>query len=307
LFQRKPAEISEGTEAQAVAPKSTPARSHAPAAPEDEVSPAADTSSATVASNKRAKTAHTPRTVTAATPSAPQQGEVFVSSVPGDAVIEIEGLSGQIWKTPQTIGALTPGTYKVTVSKPGYATDVRNVQVSAGSRVGVDVRLTPVKGWLNVGGSPAGASILVDGKDSGKITPATLILDPATHNVTLRKAGYLDADSDLQLAAGQTTSYSPTLMVAARTDNIKIVGGGMGKIFSGGSGQGRARIEIKSEPKGAQVVINGTPLQKTTPVEIQVEAGNYDITIQKDGYQTIHESAIVGIDDHVKITKALAR
>ena len=47
-----------------------------------------------------------------------------------------------------------------------------------------------------------------------------------------------------------------------------------------------ARIEIKTEPKGAQVTINGTPLQKTTPLEIQLEAGNYDITIQKDGYQT---------------------
>jgi len=246
--------------------------------------------------------------VTAPVPTAPQQGELFVSSVPADAIIEIEGFSGQAWKTPQTIGALQPGTYKVTVSKPGYATDVRNVSVSAGNRVGVDVRLTAVKSWLNVAGSPAGANIFVDGRDSGKVTPATLILDPATHNITMRKAGYLDAGSDLQLAAGQTTSYSPTLMVAGRTDNIKIVGGGgVGKIFGGGSGQGRSRIEIKSEPKGAQVIINGTPLQKTTPVEIQVEAGNYDITIQKDGYQTVRESAIVGVDDHVRITKALAR
>jgi hypothetical protein len=139
------------------------------------------------------------------------------------------------------------------------------------------------------------------------VTPATLILDPARHNVTLRKAGYLDAESVIQLAAGQTTSYSPTLMVAGRTDNIRIVGGGVGKIFSAGSGQGKARIEIRSEPKGAQVIINGTPLQKTTPVEIQVEAGNYDITLQKDGYQEIHESAIVGVDDRVRISKTLTR
>ena len=96
-------------------------------------------------------------------------------------------------------------------------------------------------------------------------------------------------------------------MAAGRTDNIRIVGGGMGKMFFGGSGEGKARIEIKSEPKGAQVIINGTPLQKTTPVEIQVEAGNYDITLQKDGYQTIRESAIVGVDDHVKINKSLTR
>ena len=66
-----------------------------------------------------------------------------------------------------------------------------------------------------------------------------------------------------------------------------------------------ARIDIKSEPKGAQVVVNGTPLQKLTPVEIQVDAGSYDITLQKDGYKPVHESAIVGMDDHIRIERSL--
>src|SRR5262249_37831409 len=148
--------------------------------------------------------------------------------------------------------------------------------------------------------------VLIDGKDTGKVTPATLMLDPASHSVLLRKAGYLDAESQIQLAAGQSTSYSPSLMVAGRTDNIKIMGGGVGRFFGGGS-SGKARIEIKSEPKGAQVIVNGTPLQKTTPVEIQVEAGNYDITLQKDGYKPIHENAIVGIEDRIKIEKTFSR
>src|SRR5262249_12987196 len=107
---------------------------------------------------------------------------------------------------------------------------------------------------------------------------------------------------------GQATGYSPSLMVAGRTDNIKIVGGGVGKLFGqNGSAQGKARVEIKSDPKGAQVTINGTMLQKPTPVEIQLEPGNYEITIEKDGYQAIHESAIVGVDDHIKINRSLTR
>ena len=170
----------------------------------------------------------------------------------------------------------------------------------------VDVRLTVVKGWLSVGGSPPGASVLIDGQDTGKVTPVTLMLDPASHNVLLRKAGYLEGGSAVQLVAGQTVSYSPSLMVAGRTDNIKIVGGGIGRVFSGGS-QGKARIEIKTDPKGAQVTINGTALQKPTPVEIQLEPGNYEITIEKDGYQPAHENAIVGVDDHIKINKTLTR
>jgi len=268
-----------------------------------------DTPSVLITSKRHGKTARARKVAAPRVPTGPQQGELLVSSVPTDATVEIEGLAGQSWNTPQTIGALSPRNYKLTFSKPGYAPEVRMAQVSTGNRIGVDVRLTPVKGWLTVAGSPAGASVLIDGRETGKVTPATFMLDPGAHNVSLRKAGYLDTGSQIQFAAGQTTNYSPMLPVAGRTDNIRIVGGGigMGKIFGGGSSQGKARIEIKSEPKGAQVIVNGTPLQKTTPLEIQVEAGNYDIILQKEGYKAVHESAIVGIEDRVKIERTLSR
>ena len=260
-----------------------------------------------VSSGRRSRPVRVPRAANVPATAAPQEGELEISSFPSDATIEIDRLAGQSWKTPQTLTGFPAGTYKVTVSKPGYATDVRSVQIAAGGHMSVDVRLTVVKGWLTVGGSPAGASVLIDGQDTGKVTPVTLMLDPASHNVLLRKSGYLEAGSAVQLVAGQTVSYSPSLMVAGRTDNIKIVGGGIGKVFDRGGSQGKARIEIKTEPKGAQVVINGTPLQKTTPVEVQVEAGNYDITLQKDGYKDIHENAIVGGEDRIKINRTLAR
>jgi serine/threonine-protein kinase len=334
-FQRKPGSSQEPPP-QAKSQKAAPVQTAPPAAvatPSGEASPVADANPATagaelapedihaldtfatpsvLTSPKRGKSARVRRAAAPKVPTGPQQGELVVSSVPADATVEIEGLAGQSWNTPQTIGALSPRNYKLTFSKPGYAPEVRTVQVSAGNRIGVDVRLNAVKGWLTVAGSPAGASVLIDGRETGKMTPATFMLDPATHNVSLRKAGYLDTGSQIQLAAGQTTSYSPTLLVAGRTDNIRIVGGGMGmgmgKIFGGaGSSQGKARIEIKSEPKGAQVIVNGTPLQKTTPLEIQVEAGNYDIILQKEGYKAVHESAIVGIEDRVKIERTLSR
>jgi PEGA domain len=230
-----------------------------------------------------------------------------VSTLPLGAVIEIEGHPGQ-WKSPQVIGPLAAGNYKVTVSSPGYTSETRVAQVVAGTRTPLDLKLGASKGFLKVAGSPPGASIYMDGKDTGKATPAEFTLDPGTHTVTLRKPGHLDSSTEIKLAAGQGVSYSPSLMVAGRTDNIRIVGGGMGKMFGGGgSSNGMARIEIKSEPKGAQVIVNGTPLQKSTPVEIQVEAGSYEITLQKDGYKPVHESAIVGIEDRVRIDRALSR
>jgi hypothetical protein len=222
------------------------------------------------------------------------------------ASVEVEGRPGQSWKTPQTVPGLTPGTYKVTFSMPGYAPETRSIQVTSGARTPIDVKLNPVKGFLTIAGSPAGAEVFINGRDTGKVTPIEFMVEPGAQSVVLRKSGYLDASSELKLVAGQSVNYAPSMMAAGRTDNIQLVNGGVGKMFGGGGSSGKARIEIKSEPKGALVTVNGTPLQKTTPVEIQVEPGSYDITIEKDGYKTVKESAIVGIDDHIKINKPLS-
>jgi len=256
-------------------------------------------------STRPGKTARSAPAAPVAAPAA-SEGQLIVSSIPMGATVEIEGRAGQQWKAPQTVPGLSPGVYKVTFSMPGFAPETRNIQVTAGARTPLDVRLTAVKGFMTVAGKPAGAEVFINGKDTGKVTPIEFMVEPGTQSVMLRKSGFLDVTADVKLVAGQSVNYAPSLMVAGRTDNIKLVGGGMGKMFGGsGSGQDTARIEIKSEPKGAQVTINGTPLQKTTPLEIQVEAGNYDITIEKDGYKPVHENAIVGVQDRIKIDRAL--
>jgi hypothetical protein len=64
-------------------------------------------------------------------------------------------------------------------------------------------------------------------------------------------------------------------------------------------------VEFKTEPKGAQIIINGKTLDKTTPVQIQVEPGNYEITLQKDGYKPVHTSLAAGANEKVKIEEKL--
>ena len=240
-----------------------------------------------------------------AAPVAVAEGQLAVTSSPDGAVVEIAG-RGESWKTPQTIVALTPGTYKVTISKAGYASETRNVEVASGSRAALDVKLTLTKGYLTITSTPAGVHIAIDGKETGKVSPAEFTLDPAVHSVTLHQEGYLDSTSDIKLAAGQSVSYSPSLKLAGRTDNIQVVGG-FKKMFGGKSGQGMARMEIKTDPKGAAVTINGTSLNKTTPLEIQLEPGNYEITLQKDGYKPVHTSVLAQANDKLKIDESLKK
>jgi len=251
----------------------------------------------------REKAAKTDPVVAAPAPVA--AGELYISSVPAGATIEIAGRAGESWKTPQIMNSLTPGSYKVTVSKAGYVTETRSVEVASGNRASLEIKLVATKGYLTIAGTPTGANILIDGKDTGKLTPSDFTLDPAVHNVTIRKAGYLDTNTDIKLAAGQTVSYAPSMKMAGRTDNIKVVGGGIKKLFGGGSSQGMTVVEFKTEPKGAQIIINGKTLDKTTPVQIQVEPGNYEITLQKEGYKPVHTSLAAGANEKVKIEEKL--
>ena len=237
----------------------------------------------------------------------PVEGEMAISSDPSDAWVEIDGREGRAGKTPLVVRRLPTGVYKITVLKSGYSPEVRRVEVSSGNRAALEVKLAATQGVLIVDSSPHGASILVEGRDTGKLTPAEFTLDPSSHSIVVRKAGYLDAEEEIKVSAGQTARYFPSLRVAGRTDNIKTVGGGLFKMFGGGPGHGMARIEIKTEPKGAQIVINGQPFGKTTPVVLQVEAGDYDIRLQKDGYQPVAKIVAVSSQDTARIKEKLSR
>jgi serine/threonine-protein kinase len=289
----KPADAPQATEQQEVAVAGTPGATQ-PEIEVREVTPRAG-------KPKVSKTEPSPMPVAMTT------GQLAITSIPDGATISVEGHTTQSWQTPQVLDSLAPGTYKVTLSKSGYASETRNIEIVAGNRASLDIRLNAVKASLTVAGTPSGARILIDGKDTGRTSPAEFSLDPAVHNIALHMEGYFDSATDLKLAAGQTVSYSPTLKPAGRTDNIKIVGGGFKKIFGGGSSEGMSRLEIKSEPKGAQVIVNGSTLSKTTPLEIQLEPGNYDITLQKEGFNPVHKSVSTQANQKLKIEETLAK
>ena len=233
------------------------------------------------------------------------EGETVVASVPSGADVEFEGRSIPSGKTPLTRTSLRPGMYKITVSKAGYSPEVRRIEVTGGNRTPVDVKLTASPGFLTVNSDPQGANILINGKDSGKLSPAEFALDPAAQNVVVHKDGYLDAGTEIKLAAGQTVSYSPALREAGRTDNIKPVGGF--SIFGGRAAHGMARVEVKTHPKGAQIIINDKLRPETTPATLQIGPGNYEIRLQKEGYQPVLKSLTVNGEEKVKIEVTLPK
>jgi hypothetical protein len=226
-------------------------------------------------------------------------GQLSLDSTPQGAQVQIDGRGDPSWVTPLALSNLQPGAHAIVVSKSGYSTDSRSVDVASGGKATLVVHLAQLMATLAVTSDPAGANIYVDGKDMGKLTPAQVSVDKGSHTVLVRKPGYIDETTTAQFALGQTVSISPTLRSLGNVDNIKTVGK-MKKLFGGNGGQpGQGAVSIRTNPKGAQVSVNQHMLDKASPVDVMLDPGNYVLDITLSGYAPLRK--VVTIDKGGKV------
>jgi eukaryotic-like serine/threonine-protein kinase len=244
----------------------------------------------------------------AAAPAAPAiiPGQMSVDSTPQGAQFQIDGKTDSSWLTPFTLSGLDPGAHTIAVSKAGYSTDTRTVEVTGGSKSFLVAHLNLLMATLSVTSTPPGANVYIDGKDTGKLTPAQVSVDKGHHIVLVRKQGYLDETTSAEFVLAQTVSFSPTLRSLGNVDDIKTVGK-IGKLFGGKQAQGMGTISVKSQPKGAQVAVNQHVLDKLSPVDFVLDPGNYVIDITLTGYAPIHKVITVDKGGKAVIDEVMQR
>jgi len=289
------------TPRQAVPQPATPSESVAAAQPSAPPTEAASVPARAAARGKNA------RKKAAAPAPAIVPGQMSIDSTPQGAQVQIDGKTDPNWITPFTLSGLDPGQHTITVSKAGYSTDTRAVSVVSGSKSFVISHLAQLMATLSVISTPAGANVYVDGRDTGKTTPAQVSVDKGQHVVLVRKAGYIDETTNAQFVLGQTVSFSPALRALGNVDDIKTVGK-MKKLFGGGGGaQGMGTVSIKTQPKGAQVAVNQHMIEKGSPVDFVLDPGNYVVDITLSGYASIHKVITVDKGGKVVIDEILQR
>jgi serine/threonine protein kinase len=216
-------------------------------------------------------------------------GQLAVDSTPQGAQVQVDGRTDASYVTPFALTNLQPGQHSIAVSKAGYSTDARSVAVTSGNRATIVVHLAQLMATLVVNSDPAGASIYVDGRDAGTKTPAQVSVDKGQHVVLVRKMGYIDETMNGQFVLGQTFTFAPALRPLGNADNIRTVGK-MSKLFGGkGAQAGQATVSIRTQPKGAQVAINQHLMEKSSPLDIALDPGNYVIDITLTGYAPVHK------------------
>jgi serine/threonine protein kinase len=234
-------------------------------------------------------------------------GQLSVTSTPAGAQIQIDGQNDATWVTPFNLAGLNPGQHTLTISKAGYAAETRTIDVGSGSKSFVSVQLAQLSATVSVSSEPAGAAIWMDGKDTGRVTPAQFSVDRAgNHSFVFKKQGYLDENATANLQIGQTFRLAQSLKALGNTDDIKM-GGKFKKLFGNGDTAGMGAVSIKTSPKGAQVAINNRILDKNSPVDLYLDPGNYVLDITLSGFKSIHKVITVEKSGKVVIDESLDR
>jgi serine/threonine-protein kinase len=222
-------------------------------------------------------------------------GQALIDSTPQGAQFQVDGKSDPAWVTPFSLADLSPGKHIISVSKTGYSPDIRSVDVVSGSKSSLLLHLSPMNALMVVNSTPPGANIVIDGRPTGKVTPAQFAVEKGSHTVFLRKQGYLDETVTADLGPAQNFQYAPVLRALGNTEDMRTVGK-FNHLFGRGSDNAASMgtILIHTQPKGAQVAINQQLLDKTSPVSVVLGTGNYIVDITLTGFKPVHK--IVSVD-----------
>jgi len=289
-----------------------------PTAPATEPAPAAATATPAV---PEAEQPEAGETETPETPAAPSRGarrskgraaaaaivpaQLTVNSTPEDAEITFDGSA--LCQSPCTLTGIAPGTHTVLASKHGFSAATRNISLTSGANATVALQLETLAAILSVSSNPAGAVIMIDGKDSGKLTPMQFSFSaPGAHTVTLRRFGYLEASNSVNVEAGHTANVNLSLTALGNTDEIHAAGGKFSKVFKKGDAAGMATVSIKTQPKGAQIMVNNRALDKTSPFDFYLNPGTYVIDITMSGYRPVHRVVTLQEGEKTAIQETLS-
>ncbi len=188
-------------------------------------------------------------------------GWLTVHSQPPGAKLSLFTYS--VGLTPVTRLSLLPGAYPATLEAPGFEPLRGTLQVASGRETQQMLQLRPLGTLLRVVSLPIGAEVLVDGRPVGQTPLSAQALPFGEHELTVQKAGYLPERRRVLGQPGVPVELTVGLRPAPPTEG---------------------RLDLKSRPSKASVMIDGQPVGQTPLKKHELSAGEHLITLYLPGY-----------------------
>ncbi len=209
-------------------------------------------------------------------------GWIILESDPSGASVYIN--NEFVGNTPLNNYKQSYGTYQYRLESPNYHPATGTIELNAG-RFEQSIALKPAFGSISVKSNVAGAKILLDGKPTGKNSPATLTEIPSgSHSITLQLDKYAPKQQNVVVEDGQTADVFMSLDARFARITINSINGA--EIYSNGKLMGKGFIS-EDMMEGYYDIEVRLAHYKSVTKQIQVIAGqSQDITlnpIQKYG------------------------
>ena len=224
-------------------------------------------------------------------------GWIVLDSEPSGASVYIN--NEFVGYTPLSNYKQAYGTYQYRLESPNYHPSTGIIELNAG-RFEQKVVLKPAFGSIFVNSNVAGAKIILDGKQTGRQTPATLSEIPSgPHTITLQMDKYAPRQQNVIVEDGQTTDVSLTLEARFARVTINSLSGA--EIYCNGKLLGRRGRISEDMMEGYYDLEARLAHHRSVTKQIQVVAGqSQDITLNPipkygslDIVSTPHDATVV--------------
>ncbi len=146
-------------------------------------------------------------------------GAIFVTSGEVSAQIFLDGeITDKL--TPDTLFDVSVGSHLISLHRDGYRADPDSVIVEVKENQVAHAQFSMIAlsntGFVFLESTPENAPIYVDGNPTGQVTPDTLTLEIGSHQIELKKNGYLISSHGVTVTPGGWISLNDTLNIEQR-------------------------------------------------------------------------------------------
>jgi len=221
-------------------------------------------------------------------PSAGHGAIHVVTDVIGATAV-LHGPAGRVLnqcKTPCSFNELNPARYSLEVHKDGYEPVQTALQVKASDVLDQKINLESQAKGLFVSSKPAGADVFINGAKQSGQTPVTLPLAVGQYNLVLRLPGYEAYAGSVQVKENIQTQLDVELKEKTASSHV-------------------AWAQVETNPKGAEIFIDGATTGQVTPSRVQVPSGLHTITLKLNGYQPVRRTVQTSEGGTVTLSETL--
>jgi eukaryotic-like serine/threonine-protein kinase len=187
-------------------------------------------------------------------------------------------------ETPCSFNNLFPAGYSLNVTKDGYRPVQTALQIRAGDVIDQKIQLESLLIGLYVRSRPAGADVFIDGAKQPGQTPMTLSLGVGQYNIVIKLEGYEPFAGRVQVKNNIQTLLNVDL-------TARVVRS--------------AWADVRSQPAGADILIDGVLTGQTTPARVKTTAGTHRVVLSLKGYRPVTRMFAVDEGQTVQVHEAL--